>query len=308
MRVRILGSAAGGGLPQWNCRCANCEATRRGTGNVQPRTQSSIAVSADGRSWFLLNVSADVRAQLNAFESLWPPPDQGRGTSIAGCLLTDAEIDHTSGLLQLREGCRFTVYSTPTVHKWLTDDLPIGPILGAFADRPWVDLPPDDDVLQLPHADGTFSGLRVQTIELGHEVPRFVAACDSELPGARIGLQIEDASTGGKLVYAPGLSQIDNRLDAAARAADCLLIDGTFWSDDEPRQMGIVNKSAHEMGHLPVDGPGGTLAWLAGLPVKCRVYVHINNTNPMLNEAGTQFSKVTGCGVRVGRDGDEFDI
>src|SRR5258708_221047 len=125
MRIRILGSAAGGGLPQWNCRCPNCEAVRMGSAAVRPRTQSSVAVTSDGRSWFLLNVSADVRGQVAAFSDLWPPENNRRGTTIAGCVLTDAEIDHTSGLLQLREGSTFGIYSTPIVRRWLSAHLHI---------------------------------------------------------------------------------------------------------------------------------------------------------------------------------------
>src|SRR5690348_3902980 len=131
MRIRILVSAAGGGLPQWNCRCHNCDAARQVSSDVRPRTQSSVAVSADGQNWFLLNVSADVRAQLAASCEIWPPEGAARGTSIAGCVLTDAEIDHTSGLLQLREGCTFGIFSTPLVRRWLTDFLPIGPVLAS---------------------------------------------------------------------------------------------------------------------------------------------------------------------------------
>src|SRR5262245_60537854 len=153
MRIRILGSAAGGGVPQWNCRCPNCEAARAGSAVVRPRTQSSVAVTADGRSWFLLNVSADVRAQLAACRDLWPPAGSRRGTPIAGCVLTDAEIDHASGLLQLREGCTFGVFSTPVVRLWLSESLPIRPVLASFADRRWTDLPLEES-FELPLPTG----------------------------------------------------------------------------------------------------------------------------------------------------------
>lgn len=307
MRIRILGSAAGGGLPQWNCRCANCQAARSGSADVRPRTQSSVAVSADGRFWFLLNVSADVRVQLAAFNGLWPPTGERRGTPIAGCILTDAEIDHTSGLLQLREGCAFNIFSTPTVRHWLHQYLPIGPILTPFADRPWTDLQLDT-TCELPLPGGTASGLRLRAFELGREIPRFVPERAGDAIGSCIGLRIEDISSGGKLVYAPGLSAISESLQTAVRGADCLLIDGTFWSDDEPEQMGICSATATAMGHLPVSGAGGTLAWLSSLPVRHRAYVHINNTNPMLNDSSHECRQVSDGGVRVGQDGDEFDI
>lgn len=306
MRVRILGSAAGGGLPQWNCRCANCEAARRGSAGVRPRTQSSVAVTADGRSWFLLNVSADVRVQLAASGDLWPPAGTPRGTPIAGCVLTDAEIDHASGLLQLREGCTFGIFSTPVVRRWLNRYLPIGPILAPFADRPWTDLPLDA-LFELPLPDGAKSGLRLRAFELGRDVPRFVPEGAAEAAGSVIGLEIEDPASGGKLVYAPGVPVLGESLRKAADGADCLLIDGTFWSDDEPLQMGIANTTAREMGHLCVSGAGGTLAWLSRLAVRHRVYIHINNTNPMLNESGPERREVHDGGVRVGQDGDVFD-
>jgi len=307
MRIRILGSAAGGGLPQWNCRCPNCDAARDGSPDVRPRTQSSVAVSADGCWWFLLNVSADVRGQLAACSDLWPPAGNRRGTPIAGCILTDAEIDHTSGLLQLREGCAFGVFSTPVVRHWLDSCLPIGPILASFADRPWTELPLDKE-MELPHPGGAPSGLRLRAFELGREAPRFVPEPAAEAFGAVVGLVIEDTASGGRLVYAPGVSAIDDSLRMAAARADCLLIDGTFWSDDEPALMQISALTARAMGHIPVSGAAGSLAWLATLPVRHRVYVHINNTNPMLNEFGSEFQEVTRAGIRVGRDGDEFVI
>jgi pyrroloquinoline quinone biosynthesis protein B len=266
-----------------------------------------MAVTADGKNWFLLNVSADVRAQFAASSDLWPPAETRRGTPIAGCILTDAEIDHTSGLLQLREGCTFGIFSTPVVRRWLHRYLPIGPILAPFADRSWHDLPLDLE-LDLPLADGTSSGLRLRAFELGRDVPRFVPKNAADAHGAVVGLAIEDTRGGGKVVYAPGVPAINSALRIAAERADCLLIDGTFWSDDEPRQMGISNATAREMGHVPVAGADGTLTWLSHLPARHRVYIHINNTNPMLNEASSECREVQNAGIRIGADGDEFKI
>jgi len=307
MRIRILGSAAGGGVPQWNCRCPNCDAVRQGSAHVRPRTQSSVALSADGRSWFLLNVSADVRAQLAACRELWPPAEKGRGTPIAGCILTDAEIDHTSGLLQMREGCAFSIISTPIVRDWLTAYLPIGPILATFAERTWIDLPLET-LLKLALPDGGPSGLSLRAFEMGRDRPRYVPANDGDAAGSVIGLEIEDLRSHGKLVYAPGVPAIGDSLKNAAARADCLLLDGTFWSNDEPRLSGISRSSAQDMGHVAVGGAEGTLSWLSSLSVRHRVYVHLNNTNPLLNEAGPEYGEVTGLGVRVGADGDEFEI
>lgn len=308
MQIRILGSAAGGGLPQWNCGCSNCVAVRNGSPHHQPRTQSSVAVSADSAAWFLLNASADVRQQIGSFRALGPPVDEMRGTSIAGCILTDAEIDHTSGLLQLREGNRFGVFSTAQVHGWLRRDFPIEPIVATFAERPWYEIEPDVSY-DLPLPSGAPSNLRVRPFETGRDVPRYVtSASPDEAAGAVVGLRIEDRNTGGVLVYAPGVQALSERLIEAAGDARCMLIDGTFWSDDEPARSGFSTSTARQMGHLPVSGEGGTLGWLSRLPISHRVYVHINNTNPMLDESGLEWKQVSEAGVRVGADGDTLEI
>ena len=307
MIVQILGSSAGGGVPQWNCHCVNCAAARQPDGRVLPRTQSSAAISADGEHWFLLNVSADVRAQINASESLWPPTGQPRGTAIAGCLLTDAEIDHTSGLLQLREGCRFPIYSTALVRQWLEQDLPLSPILHHFAQRDWtlLDLYAPTD-LYLP--SGRSSGLEVTLLDVGEDIPRYVQSPPASPQGSIVALAIRDRMRGHTVVYAPGVASLTPSLVNAAAAADIILIDGTFWSDDEPQRTGIRDTTAHQMGHVPVNGPGGTLDWLADQPAAHRVYIHINNTNPMLIQDGQEHRKVNARGIRVAQDGDLFSL
>lgn len=176
-----------------------------------------------------------------------------------------------------------------------------------FAERPWTDLPLEENV-ELRLSNGASAGLRLRAFELGREVPRFVPESAAEAVGSVIGLAIEDTLSGGKLVYAPGVPVINESLRKAAEVADCLLIDGTFWSDDEPMLMGIANSTALSMGHVAVGGPEGSLSWLADLPVRHRVYVHINNTNPMLNERGPEHRQVTDRGVQVGQDGTVFEI
>jgi pyrroloquinoline quinone biosynthesis protein B len=308
MQVRILGSAAGGGVPQWNCRCFNCTAARESSGVVRPRTQSSVAVSADSRAWFFLNVSPDVRKQILEFAPLGPAnPTEVRGTAIAGCLLTDAELDHTAGLLLLREGGLFGIYSTATVRRWLNDSLSIEPILKCFANPTWHELPLNGS-LELSLPDGHKSGLVVRALELCRHIPRFVKEEAAAAVGSVIALHVEDLRTGGRLLYAPCVSSVEGPLEPAAREADCVLVDGTFWDDDEPIRSGIGSRTARSMGHLPASGADGSLNWLSALRASHRVYVHINNTNPMLNEYGPEHHKVIERGVRVGADGDSFEL
>ena len=305
MQVRILGSAAGGGVPQWNCRCPNCAAARAGSPDVLPRTQSSVAISGDGRAWFLLNVSPDVRQQILAFPELGPPEGQQRGTAIAGCVLTDAELDHTAGLLILREGPPLQVFSTSVVRRSLSTIFPIQLILTAFSPGDWATLSLNEFIdLTLP--DGSPSGLRVRAFPTGDHVPRFVS--ERGRPGSVVGLLVQDEKTGGRLVYAPCVEGISPGLKDAVQNATCILIDGTFWDDDEPIRFGIGPRSARAMGHLPVGGPQGSLVWLAEMPALVRAYVHINNTNPMLNRRSPEYQQVVEQGVRVGADGDHFIV
>jgi pyrroloquinoline quinone biosynthesis protein B len=308
MHIRILGSAAGGGVPQWNCRCPNCAAARAGSPAVRARTQSSVAVSADGRAWFLLNVSPDIRQQVLSFPGLGPPEGTQRGTAIAGCVLTDAELDHTVGLLLLREGRPFYIHCTATVRRWLKNSFPVEPILASFSAPLWNDLPLDRAVMLCLPGDGSPSGLRVRAFGLDPHVPRYVREANVIPPGSVIGLQVEDIRTAGRLVYAPCMESLGSALVDAVSGADCLLIDGTFWDDDEPIRHDIGKRTAHEMGHLPVSGLEGSLEWLAGLEAKHRVYVHINNTNPMLNERSPEYRRVNQSGVHVGADGDSFEV
>jgi pyrroloquinoline quinone biosynthesis protein B len=199
------------------------------------------------------------------------------------------------------------VFCTARVRTWLNRHLPVEPVLARFAGPSWVELlldAPRD--LALPGGDP--SGLQVRAFEVDRHVPRFVPEDAAGASGSVVGLAVEDAKTGGKLVYAPCVASLGAPLVEAARAADCLLIDGTFWSDDEPVRFGVGGRTARVMGHLPVSGPQGSLEWLAGLPTRDRVYVHVNNTNPMLSERGPEYRLVRERGVQVGADGDVFDL
>jgi pyrroloquinoline quinone biosynthesis protein B len=308
MQIRILGSAAGGGLPQWNCRCGNCAAVRAGSPDVRPRTQSSVAISADGQAWFLLNVSPDVRQQILSFPALGPGESiRERGSAIVGCVLTDAELDHTAGLLLLREGGPVHVYCTATVRRWLNHSFPVEPILASFSRPSWGDLPLDAAV-ELRLSDGSPGGLRLRAFEVDPHIPRFVHDESPSARGSVVGLEIEDIQGGGRLVHAPCVASLGGALERAVREADAVFLDGTFWDDEEPIRCGIGSRTPRAMGHLPVDGPEGSLEFLSDLPAQHRVYVHINNTNPMLQERGPEHRLVISRGVRIAADGDSLEL
>ena len=255
MRARILGSAAGGGLPQWNCRCQTCEAARTGTA-ARPRTQSSLAIRGATGPWFLANASPDLRQQLEALgaEGL----DGVRAAPVAGVLLTDAEIDHTAGLLLLRESSApIVVYGSEQVRRALTDGYPVLRILEDYSGVQWRALEPGT-VLAL---DG--SSLEVESFGAGGDAPRYLAGTGADVEAT--GLVFRDRATGGVLTYVPGLARLDDDVLGRLAASDVVLVDGTFWRDDELARLGISDRTAGQMGHVPLSGPGGTLEALARL-------------------------------------------
>jgi pyrroloquinoline quinone biosynthesis protein B len=301
MHVRLLGTAAGGGFPQWNCACQNCRAARDGAGTARRRTQSSAAVSADGRAWFLLNASPDVRAQVESFPPLLPT--EGRSTAIRGVLLTGADLDHVLGLFQLREGGRLSVHATPATRAALDKGLRLSAVLGCYGGIDWHHPPSTPGPLR--GADGAASGLLYAAFAVPGRPPRYQERDVGPDHGDTVGYRIIDEWTGGRLVYAPGLAAISPEVAAAVWDCDLLLLDGTFWSDDEMATIG-VDTAAQAMGHLPVGGPGGSLTFVARLPVGRTIYVHVNNTNPVLRDDSPEWRAVAAAGAAVGHDGQEF--
>ncbi|HCG0421569.1 pyrroloquinoline quinone biosynthesis protein PqqB [Pseudomonas aeruginosa] len=299
MHIRILGSAAGGGFPQWNCNCRNCRGVRAGTLRAQPRTQSSIALSDDGGEWVLCNASPDIRAQLEAFPAL-QPARQLRDTAIAGIVLLDSQIDHCTGLLTLREGCPHQVWCTEMVHQDLTTGFPLFNMLshwnGGLQHR-LIEL--DAEPFTVPACPG----LRLTAIALRSSAPPYSPHRGNPHPGDNIGLFIEDLRTGGTLFYAPGLGQVDEQLLGWMRRADCLLVDGTLWRDDEMRVCEVGDKLGSEMGHLPQSGPGGMLEVLDGLSAARKILIHINNTNPILDLDSPERAELDARGIEVAFDG-----
>jgi pyrroloquinoline quinone biosynthesis protein B len=295
--VRVLGSAAGGGFPQWNCACPGCRAVRDGSRPARPRTQSSIAVSADGREWFLFNASPDIRVQLESFPALRPAAD--RTVPLRAVLLTDAELDHTLGLLLVREGHGVELHATEAVHDTLRDGSSLLRTLEAYCPVVWRPVIPGADV---PLADGLwYRAFDVPTTKRA----RFGPTAGTAGKGRVVGYRLTDERTGRALVYLPSAQELTGVLDQLDDCA-CLLVDGTCWRDDELIGLGLAGKTAREMGHLPIDGPGGSLARLAPLPIGRTIYTHINNTNPILLEDSPERRVVEQHGMEVAVDGLEL--
>ena len=302
MKVIILGSAAGGGLPQWNCGCSNCAAARR---EGRDRTQSSVAVSADGERWVIVNASPDLRAQLARHRELWPPAGS-RGTPVGAVVLTDGEIDHTLGLLLLRESAsRLPVYAPPGVTALLGDDWPLYRVLSSYVGVEARNLEEGRPVA-LADVRGAPLGLCCTATAVARRPPRYARAAPSAT--FDVGLRITDERGGGTFAYVPTAGAIDDAVRRIARGTDLLLFDGTFWSDDELRRAGVDAPTARHMGHLPVGGPGGSLELLPGAGARRTVLVHINNTNPILCSGSAERARVEAAGIVVGEDAMEFEL
>ena len=294
MWVRVLGAAAGGGFPQWNCNCPQCRAVRAGSRPCRPRTQSSVAVSADYRRWFLLNASPDLRAQIESFPALHP---HGlRDSPLQAVLLTDAELDHTLGLLLLREAGRLEVHATAAVHETLCTGTSLLQTLGAYAHIEWQ-----------PVATGREVALADGLSYRAFPVPTTKRARFGTGEGV-VGYRITNGHTGRALVYLPNAQQVTASVRAHLEGCTCVLFDGTCWQDDELIQLGIADRTSREMGHLPIAGAGGSLGQLARLPIERRIYIHVNNTNPILLEDSPERRMVEDHGLEVAADGLELEM
>jgi pyrroloquinoline quinone biosynthesis protein B len=304
MRVRVLGSAAGGGFPQWNCNCLNCRRLRTGCIKATARTQSSITVSADGVNWVLCNASPDIRAQLEGFPAM-QPGRAVRDTAIMGVVLMDSQIDHTTGLLMLREGKPLEVYCTEMVHQDLTTGNPLFNILEHYCGVNWHAVPVEAGAcFTVRGADP----LLFTAVPLHSKAPPYSPHRQAPHVGDNIGLRVEDGHTGKSLFYAPGLGEIEAHLAPYLAACDCLMVDGTFWRDDELVAAGIANKRARDMGHLPLSGEDGMLNVLRGLQRPRKILIHINNTNPILDEASPERAAVEAAGIEIAYDGMDITL
>jgi pyrroloquinoline quinone biosynthesis protein B len=281
IRIHILGSAAGGGLPQWNCACPNCAAAR--TGKITPQTQSSVAISGDSEGfhrWFLINASPDLTRQIESMPRLQPRRDSPRNSPIAGVLLTNADIDHVLGLLLLREqDAPLVVYAadeTRTALAWIDD------ILAKFCGIEWRKTSPEFQTLS-----GT------------------VAFRAIELAGS-IAFQFRDDSSGATALFAPSVGELTDELRSVVHESDVVLFDGTFWSDSELAAIRRGARSARQMNHLPISA--GSLDFLHQSPARRKIYTHINNTNPILMPSSRERAHVKQSGIEIARDGLEILI
>jgi len=305
MRVRVLGSAAGGGFPQWNCNCPNCDGVRKGTINAKRRTQSSIAVTGDNVNWLLFNASPDILTQFQGFPELQPARSI-RDTAVKSVLLMDAQIDHTTGLFMLREGkTPLNIYCTDMVYEDLTTGNPIFNILGHYCGINWNKISMDS--LDSFEAEGV-PNLKITAVPLSSKAPPYSPHRNNPHIGDNIGIQVEDATSGKKLFYAPGLAEIEDQIKPFMEQADCLMVDGTCWTNDEMAKLGIAQKMSLDMGHLPQSDPGGMIEVLRPLKASKKILIHINNTNPILREDSPERAVLASEKIDVAYDGMDLTI
>ena len=306
MQIRVLGSAAGGGFPQWNCGCANCSGVRAGTVHARPRTQESIALSADGTRWFLINASPEIRAQIESFPPLWPRAK--RHSPVSGIVLTNGDLDHCLGLLSLRESHPITVYATGAVRSGFAEGNTVVRTLQRFPEQVrWRDLTLGREIPLVDPDDGAETGLFMTALAIPGKLPLHLERLRAPSAEDNVGLRIRDARSGGTLAYLPAVAGASRAVADALEAADCVFFDGTFWSSDELIAAGLGTRRAEDMAHWPVGGDSGSLSLLAKLAGR-RILIHVNNTNPLLREDGPERAAASAAGVEVAHDGLELEL
>ena len=300
MYCQVLGSAAGGGFPQWNCNCPNCDGLRRGSIRASARTQSSITVSDDRLNWVLINASPDVLQQIRNFPPLQPGRSL-RDTGIRAIVLMDAQVDHTTGLFMLREHREpLQIWCTEPVREDLTRGNPIFNLLEHYCRVSWNSLPLRAEGFEIPGV----AGLRFKALPLSSKAPPYSPHRNDPQPGDNVGLLITNARNDKRLFYAPGLGRMEPHVWQAMQQADCVLVDGTLWTEDEMIRLGASSKLSRDMGHLPQTGPGGMIEWLDQLPKPTRrVLIHINNTNRILDEDSEEREVLASHAIEVAYDG-----
>jgi len=306
MRVTLLGTAAGGGFPQWNCNCHNCHGVRTGRVRAKPRTQSSIFVRPDhAADGILFNASPDILEQIRS-NPVVQPARGVRDTAIAAALLIDGQVDHATGLLMLRERSNaLPLWCTDAVAEDLGSGLPLLRVLDHYCGVQRQRIALDGAAFQVPGVPG----LTLRALALTSKAAPYSPHRERPVPGDNIGVLIRDLGRGSSLFYAPGLGAITPEVFDAMAGSDCVLVDGTFWSDDEMPRLGLSHKSARDIGHLPQSGPGGMIEWLRQLPATTRrMLIHINNTNPILDEDSAERAALGRERIEVSEDGVTFTV
>lgn len=306
MRVRVLGAAAGGGFPQWNCGCGNCRGVREGTIRATPRTQDSLAVSADGDRWFLLNASPEIRSQIESFPPLHPR--RARHSPIEAIVIANGDLDHCLGIFSLREAHPIVIYATERVRQGIAESNVFYRTLQRFPDQvTWRPLKIGREE-ELAGGDGRPSGLTVEPVPAPGKLPVHLEGIASPDPADNVGLRIRERATGRVLAYFSAIGRLDPQILGALEGVECLYFDGTFWSSDELSGPGLMAKTAEDLAHLPIGGVGGSLGALARLSMRRRIYIHINNTNPILREDSAERRAVEAAGWEVAFDGMEVTL
>lgn len=298
MLLQVLGTAAGGGLPQWNCACPGCAGARAHP--HRRRRHASLALRADEDRWYLVNATPDIGDQIEDSPALRPGPGP-RDTPVAGVILTDAELDHTLGIARLREADGFDVLATRPVRRALTGLMRLDDILTPYTRVEWRELGAG------PVPLGKSGGIEIDAVPVSPKRPRYAVGTATDTVSTDddhtwvVALRLRESATGRSLLYAPALARWSDTFQDAVEAADCVIVDGTFWDDDEPVRTGISARTATGMGHLPIAGPGGTARRLSGLRARC-LYTHLNNTNPLGDPDAPQHALLGEWGLEVAAD------
>jgi pyrroloquinoline quinone biosynthesis protein B len=309
MRVTALGSAAGGGFPQWNCACPNCSRVRAGDRCLRPRSQTQLLLSSNAGQQFLVNASPDLRSQILS-TSLLAPAQSLRHTPISAILLTSADVDSVMGLLHLREFQPLHIFATPSVRRIVLEENRIFRVLNrAKPAAVWQDLPLDTWLPLPADAAGKKTPIRCRAVPLGSVYPDYVSEerRRSLSPGeAVVGLVFQEA--GRQFFYAPALPVSSGNWKEWARTSDLCLLDGTFWSENELISTGASAKTAREIGHLPLSGPGGLLEEFSASEHTRKILIHVNNTNPILDEESPENREVRDAGWEIAYDGMQIEL
>ncbi|MBS9478025.1 pyrroloquinoline quinone biosynthesis protein PqqB [Ancylobacter radicis] len=303
MHLTVLGSAAGGGFPQWNCRCPVCTLAWDGDPRVRRRTQSSLAVSADGERWALVNCAPEIVTQIQAVPALHPRGGR-RHSPVASVLLTNGDIDHVAGLLSLREAQPFTLFATPAIHRVLRASSAFDVLAEDVVARRDVELGASFELVE---------GVTATIFPVPGKIALYLEKTEEAQTGAlvtdiegeqTIGVEIE--AGGRRALYIPGCATMTNALRDRLAGADAVFFDGTLWRDDEMVQAGVGTKTGKRMGHMSMSGDEGSMAALAGLDIGRRIYVHINNTNPVLIDGSPERVTANRAGWEIAEDGMEI--